>query len=514
MPNAIVLEEDSNQRMLLKALLEGGGFQVEDAGDARSAQDLVRGSRARIVIARGASFGSILNELRLTRPEVEILEPSNYAAALVEGAVGRDLVATFARDVLQFLVNLVEDHTGVEPSVERIVRMTELSARHLGLGRIESETAAVVATLAALGPHLARFRFGGDAPVGADAGLSRSLHAALAAAAFLRSPYPLAESISALEERLDGSGRPSGLIGSEIPVAARLASISLAYSELIGAGIEESLVAEALRDRAGLHFDPLFVDAFFKALRDERYVERMAGGQSGVRILVAHPDASALTISELRLSAAGFVVEACSDGAEAFEKITSEPHPAAVIASTVLPKLDGISLLLKLRRHPTAKKVPVVFVTSQTDPGLIKKSLALGAKDVLAEPINYDVLAAKLQTMTQGAATQQTAVAGNLAEMPLTDFFQVLALGRKTARIQIESNRLNGEVFFEDGQPVAALTADGSGVEAFCNLVMLNHGSFRLFPAQHPEEKNLTKNLDALLLHVAWLEDERDRDDD
>lgn len=512
MPSAIVLETDGTQRMLVKALLERGGYTVEEAGDPAHAQDLLRASRARLILTRGAAFSGVCADLRRNRPEVEVLETLNYGAALVEGAVGRDLLATFARDVLQLLVTLIEGHLGEAPTTERVVRMTELSARHFGLGRVEAETAGVVATLATLGPHLARFRFGGEAPEGAEAGLSRALHASLAAAAMLRSPYPLAEALEALEERFDGSGRPKGLSGAEIPLAARVAAVPLAYVKLLAEGAEESTIAESLRDRAGAIYDPQAVEAFFQALRDERYLERLAGGQSGARILIVDADSSSLTVSEMRLSAAGFAVETCQDGAEAFERITAEPHPAAVIADTVLPKLDGVSLLLKLRRHPTAKDVPVIFVTARTDPGLIKKSLMLGAKDVLAKPIQYEVLTAKLQTMTQGAATQQDALSGNLAEMSLSDFFQVLALGRKTARVEIvASASQRGEVYFVQGMPVAALTPEEEGVEAFCQLLLLRQGNFRLFPDQHPDERNLDQSLEALLLHVAWREDEASR---
>lgn len=510
MPIAIVLESDSSQRMLLKALLEGGGYQVEEAGDLQRAQDLVRASKASLVLARGEEFSQLTGELRRLRPDLEVLETLSYANALMEGALGRDRVATFARDSLRLLVNLVEAHLGKPAEVDALTRVVELSAHRLRWGRHETETAAAVATLAALGPHLASFRFGVEAPKGAEGGLSRVLHASLAAAAQLRSPYPLAEALSALEERFDGRGRPRGLAGGQIPLAARLVAIALGYVELRRER-DESAAAEALRERAGSHYDPFMLDAFFLALRDERYVERMSGGAGGARVLVARADAGAQAIAELRLSAAGFSVEVCSDGSQAFEKITSEPHPAAVIADTTLPKLDGISLLLKLRRHPTAKNVPLLFVATKSDPGLIKKALALGAKDVLSEPLNFDVLNAKLQNLTAGAVSSGDAVTGNLSEMPLSDFFQVLALGRKTARIEVAGPGVQGEVFFDQGLPVAALTADKSGVSAFCAIVLLKEGTFKLYPSQSPEERNLDQNLEALLLHVAWLEDEAER---
>src|SRR5690606_26075232 len=63
------------------------------------------------------------------------------------------------------------------------------------------------------------------------------------------------------------------------------------------------------------------------------------GGQAGARVLVADGDSASLSMTEMRLAAAGFEVLTCQDGARAFDMISSE-HPDVVIAETALPKLE------------------------------------------------------------------------------------------------------------------------------------------------------------------------------
>ena len=46
---------------------------------------------------------------------------------------------------------------------------------------------------------------------------------------------------------------------------------------------------------------------------------------------------------------------------------------------------------------------------------------------------------------------------------------------------------------------------------SFAKMVLQKTGTFRLFPNQQPKERNLDQNLESLLLHVAWLEDEEGR---
>ncbi len=74
------------------------------------------------------------------------------------------------------------------------------------------------------------------------------------------------EMLSALEERWDGSGEPSGLRGPAIPLSARIAAVALHYDHLIhgGPGLGPSDAVDELEGLAGSRFDPGVVDALLR----------------------------------------------------------------------------------------------------------------------------------------------------------------------------------------------------------------------------------------------------------
>ena len=75
------------------------------------------------------------------------------------------------------------------------------------------------------------------------------------------------------QEKWNGSGYPEGLVGDEIPVAARLMAVADVYDALISRRVykaaksHEEAVA-ILRDGRGNHFDPDILDAFLE-IQDE-----------------------------------------------------------------------------------------------------------------------------------------------------------------------------------------------------------------------------------------------------
>jgi response regulator RpfG family c-di-GMP phosphodiesterase len=519
----ILLEPDPETRMLLRTLLERDGFEVTEADSVRQATDIVRASRAQSILMTArtrAASEQFIDHLAQTRPDLDVLSPASFGVALMDGGAQRESVAEFARDSLLLLAVLAEEATKQPAAAEKLGRLSELTALRMGLSKLTIEACSAAASLVALGPSLVAFRFGvteeasntmaSMATGNAEGGVARDLQAALAAAAALRCPYDLRGIIEGVEERFDGRGRPNGLAGAQIPVASRVIAVAREYSLLLADGQEEVVATELVRSRAGSDYDPKVVDAFFRALRDENYLTRLESGKRGARILYVDPDAAACAVAELRLGAAGFSVSTADDGQRAFEMITAEP-PDVVISETVLPRLDGISLLLKLRRDQSTQHVPLIFVSTRTDAGLLNKALKLGAKDVLAKPVNYDVLVAKLRTLASGAVAAAAqkgggpagAVQGDLAEIPLTDFFQVLSLGRKTVKVMVVSPSGQGQIFFERGAPVAAYTPKMRGMDAFATIIGWTQGQFSLVMGEIAPERNLDANFQSMLFQLS-----------
>jgi diguanylate cyclase (GGDEF)-like protein len=81
--------------------------------------------------------------------------------------------------------------------------------------------------------------------------------------------------VRSTHERYDGSGYPDGLVGEQIPVAARIIAVCDAYDVMtVGGSYRESIPHELaiaeLRRFAGSQFDPAIVEEFCKVMAERR----------------------------------------------------------------------------------------------------------------------------------------------------------------------------------------------------------------------------------------------------
>jgi len=86
-------------------------------------------------------------------------------------------------------------------------------------------------------------------------------------------PWPISPVVRHHHERFDGTGYPAGLRGDEIPLLARVLSVTDAYEAMIAdRPYRRSLTAEdavrELRKCSGTHFDPRVVEALIGVLTD------------------------------------------------------------------------------------------------------------------------------------------------------------------------------------------------------------------------------------------------------
>lgn len=73
------------------------------------------------------------------------------------------------------------------------------------------------------------------------------------------------------------------------------------------------------------------------------------------------PDILALLVATLKFK--GYTVATATNGEEALEIIRKE-HPALVITDILMPKMDGFSLVHRLRLDPSTRDIPVVFLSA------------------------------------------------------------------------------------------------------------------------------------------------------
>ncbi len=111
----------------------------------------------------------------------------------------------------------------------------------------------------------------------------------------------------------------------------------------------------------------------------------------------------------------GYTVDMCYDGSDALDYINGTEYDA-VILDIMLPGIDGISVLKKIR----AKKLntPVLLLTARSSVEDKVEGLDSGADDYLTKPFALDELSARIRVMIRRSGVER--VDNTISAGPLT----------------------------------------------------------------------------------------------
>ena len=120
----------------------------------------------------------------------------------------------------------------------------------------------------------------------------------------------------------------------------------------------------------------------------------------GTRILLVEDDRSIAGFVEPELERAGFLVRCAYDGFTGLEE-ARRFEPALIVLDIMLPGLDGVGVLKRLREGGNG--VPVIMLTAR-DTTLDKvHSLDRGADDYLTKPFDIEELLARIRALLRRA---------------------------------------------------------------------------------------------------------------
>ncbi|MDD5328782.1 MAG: response regulator transcription factor [Sulfuricella sp.] len=115
-----------------------------------------------------------------------------------------------------------------------------------------------------------------------------------------------------------------------------------------------------------------------------------------MRILIVEDDEVLLDGLCRSMKQSGYAVDCAGNGKEAVQILLVEQYDL-VILDLGLPKLDGFSVLKKLRTHN--QHVPVIILTAREGVEDRVKGLDLGADDYLTKPFNLPELEARVRAL-------------------------------------------------------------------------------------------------------------------
>src|SRR4051812_41930739 len=99
-----------------------------------------------------------------------------------------------------------------------------------------------------------------------------------------------------------------------------------------------------------------------------------------------------------RFKPRGFQITEADCGLWALE-LFKQQHFDLVLLDVMMPDLDGIEVLKRIRQEHSAISLPVIMVTAKSESADIAEALAAGANDYITKPVDFVVAMARLTTL-------------------------------------------------------------------------------------------------------------------
>ncbi|HEY70848.1 MAG TPA: response regulator [Anaerolineae bacterium] len=87
----------------------------------------------------------------------------------------------------------------------------------------------------------------------------------------------------------------------------------------------------------------------------------------------------------------GFTAHAAKDAMQALEML-DEIHPDIILADVMMPEIDGLSLLRKLRSQKAWKSIPTIVISAKCEPDDFSAAFSAGANACLSKPFSASEL--------------------------------------------------------------------------------------------------------------------------
>src|SRR5512142_1546697 len=228
------------------------------------------------------------------------------------------------------------------------------------------------------------------------------------------------------------------------------------------------------------------------------------------KILIADPDPAVVRTLAPALRRRGYQVHGARDGSRALQ-IAILRFPDLVLFDERCPLVDARTFVRILRTNPRTESIPVVLTGEAVDADRAR----LGT--YLRKPFNLDEVLGRIEQIfrrveaSRAVSGESREIEGNLAQIPLVDLLQILAVNRKTGRLAVEREGEKAEIALEEGRVVDASMGSVVGEKALWRLLTRREGQFAFVPGGGAAEDRIGRKVDELVLEGLRQADEAAR---
>ena len=114
-------------------------------------------------------------------------------------------------------------------------------------------------------------------------------------------------------------------------------------------------------------------------------------------ILIVEDNSISAKVLEFNLQKNAYQTIVAQSAKEALEHLTAAHQIRLIIADIMMPEMDGLELLSKIKEQPEWKDIPVIMCSSLADMETVKEAMRAGCRHYLIKPVKKEQLLAKVR---------------------------------------------------------------------------------------------------------------------
>jgi len=228
-------------------------------------------------------------------------------------------------------------------------------------------------------------------------------------------------------------------------------------------------------------------------------------GKTLPKVLIVDDEPEVLTVlcDALAPDSDIYEIVTATDGSEALAILDKE-EIALVLSDVMMPEINGIELLNKIKRHSPG--IGVILMSGYGTDEMRAKIKQLDCLRFIEKPFTIRELQ---QLLRENLNRQQQGFTGTLNNIELIDIIQMCCLSATSMMIQVKQNSRQGVIVISDGEIVHAVCEGRVGEAAFYDIVSWEGGDFRTLGQSSETIISIQKACQFLLIEAARLKDEK-----
>ena len=149
---------------------------------------------------------------------------------------------------------------------------------------------------------------------------------------------------------------------------------------------------------------------------DENYLESIdANTERDQQVMLVVEDNLELRTFLRQLFSNEYVIYTAGNGMEGLNK-ASTISPDVIISDVMMPEMDGVDMVIALRKDVSTSHIPIILLTAKTDIDSRLHGLEIGADDYITKPFSASYLKARIANLLQRRKDMQELFTSRLLE--------------------------------------------------------------------------------------------------